>query len=173
MPEKNRRVIYWDSCVFLSYLDETPDRIKILSDVIEEIEQNDNSIILTSSDSMVEVAFVSKEWDEKQLDSSTVSIIDGLWNDTNLIKIIDNGPHIALSARQLIRDGLVDGKSLKPKDAIHLATAQWYNKTIDKVDEFQTYDKKLLNYGLHIGIHTVEPHVIQHKMNLEIKNKTN
>jgi predicted nucleic acid-binding protein len=163
MP-KNSRVIYWDSCVFLSHINGIPDRIQTINSILYEINEDDNSIILTSSESIVEVAHALYEKENNQLDPKIESVIDAMWDDSRIVKMIDNGPHIAKIARNLIRDAIPQGWSLKSKDAIHLASAMWHNQFVRCIDEFHTYDKKLFKYEAMIGIHINTPHVLQYRM---------
>jgi predicted nucleic acid-binding protein len=164
--DKSARVLYWDSCVFLSYIEEVPGRISTLEDVLEEISENKDSIIFTSSMSTVEVAFSDGEKDKRKLDPEIQSKIDALWEDNSVVEMVDLSPIVAQMSRKLMRDALPHGKSLKPNDAIHLATAEWLNKYVRSIDEFQTYDQKLESYGPMIGIKVCEPHVVQHRMDI-------
>ena len=167
MPNNNERVIYWDSCVFLSHINGMPDRLQIINDVTNEIGKDENSIILTSSESIVEVAHALCEKEQKQLDPEVKAAIDAMWDDSRIVEMIDNGPHIAKVARKLIRDAIPNGWVLKSKDAVHLASAMWHDKQVRRVDEFQPYDKKLFKYQTMIGIHIAYPHVIQYRINFD------
>lgn len=166
MPTNNR-VIYWDSCVFLSHLNGIPNRIQTINDILDEINDNENSFILTSSESIVEVAHAIYEKEQNRLDPQVEAIIDAMWDDSSIVKIIDNGPHIAKVARGLVRDAIPQGWSLKSKDAVHLASALWYNRHVRQIDEFHTYDTGLFKYQVMIGIHINRPHVLQYRMNLK------
>ncbi len=64
---------------------------------------------------------------------------------------------IAKEARTLIREALTRKWSLKPLDAIHLATARWLSKAGLSIDEFHTYDKGIFKYGSVVGFKIVEP----------------
>src|SRR6266496_3676331 len=102
----NNRQVYWDSNVFLSHLNGVPERIKVLRDLIAEIQEEDGSFILTSSESIVEVAHAIDEKLNNRLDPRVEEAIDEMWQNYKLIKMIDSGPHIAPIARGLIRDGI-------------------------------------------------------------------
>lgn len=166
MPN-NGRVIYWDSCVFLSHINGIQDRIQTINDVLNEINEDRNSIILTSSESIVEVAHALYEKEQNRLDPEVEVAIDTMWDDSNIVAMIDNGPHIARRARKLIRDAIPHGWVLKPKDAIHMASAYWYDYYVGSIDEFHTYDDKLFKYQVMIGINIDYPHVLQYKMNIK------
>jgi predicted nucleic acid-binding protein len=169
MPNNNGRIIYWDSCVFLSHINGMPDRTQTISDILSEIGGDPASIILTSSESIVEVAHALYEKEQKQLDSDIEAIIDAMWDDSSIVEMIDNGPHIAKIARKLIRDAIPNGWVLKSKDAVHLASAMWYDRYVSSVGEFHTYDDRLFKYGTMIGIHVDYPHVLQYRMNFNEK----
>lgn len=157
----NNRQIYWDSNVFLSHLNGVPARINNLRDLIAEIQEQDGSFILTSSESIVEVAHAVDEKLFNRLDPRVEEAIDAMWQNYKLIKMIDNGPHIAPIARGLIRDAIPQGWKLSPKDAVHLASAFWYNKYVHLIDEFHTYDNKLQKFQAMIGIPICEPYANQ------------
>jgi predicted nucleic acid-binding protein len=157
----NKICLYWDSNVFLSHLNGVPERIKTIRDLIQEIEENESSCILTSSESIVEVAHVLDEKMNGRLDPRVEEAIDAMWQNHKLIKMIDNGHHISTLARNLIRDAIPQKWKLSPKDAVHLASAYWYNKNVCPIDEFHTYDTKLYKFEAMIGIHICEPYVKQ------------
>ena len=54
MPEP--RFLYWDTDVFLSYLNENPDRIQTLEAILDSVSQDKQHLIVTSTISKVEVA---------------------------------------------------------------------------------------------------------------------
>ena len=166
MPN-NSSILYWDSCVFLSHINGMPERIQVINSVIYEISNNIDSIILTSSESIVEVAHALYEKEQKRLDPNVEKKIDAMWDDSSVVKIIDNGEHIAKLARGLIRDALPNEWVLKSKDAIHLASAMWYDRYVANIDEFQTYDDRLFKYEAMVGIHINYPHVLQYRINFD------
>ena len=86
-----------------------------------------------------------------------------MWENP-LIKIIDNGQHIAPYARRLIRAAIPNKWRLKPKDAVHLASVFWYNKYLHRIEEFHTYDPAPNKYEAMIGINICEPQVQQPKL---------
>lgn len=159
----NNRCIYWDSNVFLTHLNAVPNRTKTLIDLIQEIE-DEKGYILTSSESIVEVAHALHEKQNGRLDPLVEEAIDAMWQNNNLIKMIDNGHHISTIARKLIRDVIPNNWVLKPKDAVHLASAFWYNKNVQAIEEFHTYDERLYKYETMIGMHICEPYAKQMRM---------
>lgn len=158
------RTLYWDSSVFLSHLNAHPDRKQVIDSVIAEIRENKDSIILTSSESIVEVNCAADERTQGKTNPKIEKIIDAMFNETAIVRIVDNGPHIAISARRLIRDVIPQGWVLKPKDAVHLATAQWLSEHGILVNEINTYEPSWKKYETTVGIHIEEPHVVQYRM---------
>lgn len=165
MASKPKRFIYWDSSVFVSYLEKDPGRYKIIDAAWHEISSGQEAQIIVSTEAIVEVAFVELEKTSRVNDPNIEASIDAIWKDPS-VQLIEFHPDIALLARTLMRDGLTKGLSLKPKDAIHLATAHWIDKNVLPVGEFFTYDKKLEKYEVQIGIPICEPHVTQLRMEL-------
>lgn len=66
---------------------------------------------------------------------------------------------IGRDARTLMRRAIASGNSLKPLDAIHLATAARL-----KVVEFHTYDQRLFKYTGIVGFSITEPAVVQPRL---------
>ena len=163
MPNKSR-VLYWDSSVFLSWVNEIPSRVPIILDIHAEIMESDNSLVYTSVESIVEVTHADSERENHALDPNVEEILIGMWEDTSFVTIVEHIPHIAEIARRLMRDAIPQGWILKPKDAIHLATAMWLDKNVRRIDELHTYDKNLPKYEAMIGIHICEPYVLQARM---------
>ena len=153
--------LYWDSNVFLSLLNGMPSRDSTIRGIMQETEKQRDSFILTSSESIVEVAHVADEKFRSRLDPRVEALIDEMWAMDKVVKFIDNGAHISPIARRLIRDAIPQGWVLTAKDAVHLASAFWYNQKVHRIDEFHTYDNGLFKYEAMIGIHICEPHVRQ------------
>ena len=158
-PERNRT--YWDSCVFLSYINATPDRLPILDALLAESDDPENPReIVTSTFSIVEVAFELNEKAQGALDPAAESAIDALWSDRHAVKLIEFHEGIARDARTLIRGALAMGRrSLKPGDATHLASARSLGAT-----EFHTYSKDLPRFSALTGLQISEPFVYQPRM---------
>lgn len=171
MPSKGR-IVYWDSNIFLSFINKIPDRIQTIRDLLTEIQEDAHSFILTSSESIAEVANAAFEKEQSKLNPAIEEQIDAMWDDASMVRIIDNGSHIARIARDLIRDAIPHGWVLKPKDASHLASAYWYNQKVGELKEFHTYDLRLHKYQTMIGIHVDTPHVLQYRMDLEDNDDT-
>lgn len=86
--------------------------------------------------------------------------IDALWNNPEVVEMVDFSDEIALAARKLMREGMTRGWKLTTNDAIHLASAQWVGAI-----ELHTYDKAdLPRYSELLGLIICEPHTIQPKL---------
>jgi predicted nucleic acid-binding protein len=142
---------YWDACVFLSEINATPDRAPIIESILDDCDQGKTEIY-TSILSIAEVAYAETEKDSKVLDDETCKKIEKFWIPPSPIKMIEIGEPILWDAQDLIRAALKNGKSLKPADAIHLATAK--RLTIDAV---HTYDEKMRNHAGLISYPILEP----------------
>ena len=157
MPEP--RFLYWDTDVFLSYLNENPDRIQTLEAILDSVSQDKQHLIVTSTISKVEVAWVAHEKSNRVLSPDEEARIDGLWNDSSVIEFVEFHDDIAIFARDIMRTGMIKGWKLRANDAIHLASAQWV-----QCYEVNTYDDKWKKYEEFIGITVKEPSVTQPKL---------
>jgi len=72
--------------------------------------------------------------------------IEALWIPPSPIKLIEIHEFILKDAKQLMRQGIQNGFSLKPYDAIHLATAKRM-----KIDEIHTYEPAWFKYAQFVG----------------------
>jgi len=154
MPEP--RFLYWDTDVFLPYLNDNPDRISTLQAILDDVSKDKQHLIVTSTITKVEVAWVAHEKLNRVLSTDEEARIDALWDDSSVIEFVEFYDDIAILARDIMRDGMIKGWKLKANDAIHLASAQSV-----KCYEVNTYDSKLKKYSELIGIMIKEPSVIQ------------
>ena len=120
--------------------------------------------IHTSTLSHVEVAFGASEQARQALDPRTERRIDNLWADTEFIVSVEYHAGIGQIARSLIRSAITEGWSLKPLDAVHLATAQWLSSNNLALEEFQTYDNALMRYEPFVDFTICEPRAEQPRM---------
>ncbi|TMK79485.1 MAG: type II toxin-antitoxin system VapC family toxin [Actinobacteria bacterium] len=157
MPPNPARV-YWDSCVFLSYINGYEERLPTIDALLAESSDRENEReIVSSTFTIVEVAFDLNEQAQAALDSETEAKIDALWGDRYAVKLIEFHEGIARDARTLMRGAVASGRpSLKPGDAIHLASARSL-----EVVEFHTYSKDLARFTDLTGLKIVEPSVDQ------------
>jgi len=149
MPDAPQRV-YWDACVFLSYVNGVADRLPSIDALFEDA-RTDKIQIVTSVLSIAEVAFGAQEQAGKALDLETEEKINGLWNDP-VATIAEFHSLIAAEAVQLMRAGIPNGWSLKAADAIHLATAKRVGAA-----KFHTYDEALKKWATVVGLPVEEP----------------
>ncbi len=112
----------------------------------------------------MEVAFGASEQKHRSLDEETERRIDSLWADPEAVVLVECHNAIGSEARNLIRSAIARGLSLKPLDAIHLATAQWLSKVGLTVREFHTYDKRLRRCESIVGFRIIEPNTPQIRM---------
>ena len=155
MPDEASR-IYWDSNVLLSYINDHPDRVPIIEELFRQARAGDIELF-TSAVSRVEVAFAAAEKAEGSLDTTVEEQIDTLWAPGSPVKTVEFYDLIGDRARALMRQGIAQGwGSLKPIDAIHLATAQQM-----AVAEFHTYCERLQAWSGHLGFPVTEPQTAQ------------
>jgi len=153
-------MLYWDSCVFLSYIDAEEGRVDVIEGILEEIQRSKGTRkIVTSSVSIVEVAFGAQEKLKRTLDPSILAKIDALWGDTSVLAIIEYHDGIARIARDHMRDAMARSTKLTPLDAVHLASAQWLGAY-----EVQTYDDGLWKFEDVIGRKICSPYVLQNRI---------
>jgi len=111
--------IYWDADVFLSYLNNDPGRLPVIEAILEAVESSKNDRIVTSVLSKVEVTWVAHEKLNRVLSRDEEDRINAMWNNSEVIELIDFNEEIALMARQVMRDGMIKGWKLRTNDAIH------------------------------------------------------
>jgi predicted nucleic acid-binding protein len=151
--------IYADSCVFLAYLNNQPVQAEVCDQLFEAVSRDRERKLLTSTHSLVEVAYVDSEKKSARLAPDTLERIDALWMDNNLLEIDEYSEVIARAARSMMRSAILKQRSLKPSDAVHLATAAHRG-----VQEFFTYDRQLLNLSIDLPFTIKEPYVIQPRL---------
>lgn len=157
MPDV-RRLIYWDACVFLDWVNGIPEKLPILDAIIDRAGLRGDVEIVTSTLSITEVAIGRLTQAGSGLDPSIEARIDALWTDP-VIKQIEFHRAIAFEARDLVRAVKLSARSLKPMDAIHLATARRIGAS-----EFQTYNDRLLKLPPIVGLPITEPTILQPRL---------
>lgn len=159
MPNE-QRLLYWDSNVFLDYINENPENVNTIEDLLQEVMNDDGARIVTSVIAKVEVAFAAYEKTQGTLDSEAEADIDALWEDASVVELIEFNDEIALMARDLMREAVTRGWGLRPNDAIHLASAQW----MESITEFHTTDGRLDKYDSLIECNICRPYVVQPRL---------
>lgn len=154
MPGKLR--VYWDSCVFLHYIEGTPQHLPILDQILKRAQPSGDIELVTSTLSISEVAFAEPERTRRMLDPEVIKALDALWNDQSVINLVDVSILVTTEARDIVRRS-IEVKPIvpimKPPDAIHLATAKRMH-----VYEFHTYDDKVLKHSHIHGFPIVAPY---------------
>jgi len=156
MPD-DLQVIYWDANLFLSYLNAIPDRLPDLDALLDQSGQEFQ--IVTSTVSIVEVAFAATEQAAGALDPAIEQRIAALWAPESPIKLVEFSGLVAEMARDLVREAIGRGQRMKPMDAIHLATA----KTV-AASAFHTYDEHLYQYAELVGFPIAPPQAAAPKL---------
>ena len=159
------RIIYWDSCVFLYYVNMIPEYASLLEQILESSVSDSSPVKVYTSDlTHVEVSFSASEQMSKVLDPETENLISNLWSDSKAVVSVEYHTKIGQIAISLMRDAVTRGQSLKPYDAVHLATAQWLSSVGLTVEEFHTYDQGLFRYAYIVGFPIVEPRIENPRM---------
>ena len=157
MPD-DPRMVYWDSCIFLHYIEGTKEWMPILDSLIDEASTTGELVIVTSTVSITEVAFAKVEKSGRALDPAVEADIDGLWADRSAIRLVEFDQVIARAGRTLLRRAIEIGRSLKPMDAIHLATAE-----LMQVAELHTTDDTLKTWN-DLGFSVQDPYTQRPKL---------
>lgn len=133
------RRLYWDACVALHYIEGTPEWLPVLERLLGNSADASNELeLITSTFSVVEVAFTEAEKRQLEHAQESEDRITKFWQ-SRAISLVDAHELIAIDARAIVRDSLFNQWLIKPKDAIHLATAKRLG-----VVAFHTMDKRLL-----------------------------
>ena len=143
------RRIYWDANTFLNRLGPESARSLLLEHYLSRSAGGELEII-TSNLTIVEVAFSPTEGGAGSLDAEEDAKIRAWWTDPQTVTIVPLNDAIAFDARSLVRAGKSIGASLKPADAIHLATAMQAG-----ADVFHTYDRRLRSAARRLRVITV------------------
>src|SRR5262245_26247246 len=138
MPS-SAQYLYWDTCVFLSYLKRTSNRWPTISALFEEIQQSNRTRkIVTSRITYAEVTYIAFDKgtgfppdEEKRLDE--------FWSDYHVITFIESTEEVMYITRTLKRHAVQQGWKLKLPDAIHLASALWLAQFSNSI-VFHTYN---------------------------------
>ena len=90
MLRPGRRRIYWDSCVWLRYINETPADKEILDILLNDSAMRlGNSHLITSLIAQTEVAFGAVEQNNQTLDADVEQKIDSLWKDRRAVTVVE------------------------------------------------------------------------------------
>jgi predicted nucleic acid-binding protein len=153
-------MIYWDACVFLHFVEATPAWMPTIDAILTEVSRTGDLVIVTSTVSVAEVAFAKIEKSGGVLDPAIVAVVDSLWADESVVRLIELDQLIARAARDLMRRSIEIPRHLKPMDAIHLATAQQM-----KVSDLHTMDEPMKNWN-DLGFPVQDPWVAQPRLGI-------
>lgn len=112
MTNKLTKAIYCDSCVFLSYIEETSDRIATLDNLFDAIRDGKADKLITSTLTITEVAYAAQEKENRKQDPNVLGYMDALWTDLSLIIIIEFNEFIARMARKLMRQAMLESSKI-------------------------------------------------------------
>src|SRR5258708_4177582 len=123
------RRYYWDSSVFCSFFNKEPKRTDIVFDLLKDA-QAERSEIVTSSFTLVEVIKLknTKAITAKQ----EMQLMEFL--EYPCIKIVNAERGVCERARQFVWK-----HGMKPKDAVHMATAEFASKIVT-INELFSWD---------------------------------
>ncbi len=155
MPDKTP-AFYWDSSVWLSYLNSTNGRAAHIDPYVvacqksKQKKSKPNFSIVASTFVIAEVAFVRTESTSRVLSDVEEQKIDAL---LSIAKLMSAHDAIMREARSMMREALSQGLHIPSgADAVHLATARRMNAT-----QLHTYDRKLLALRDAFGFPIKEP----------------
>lgn len=158
MPADAPHRIYWDTCVIISYLEATPDRIGEIESILQE--QRDGKFeIVTSLVTRAEVVYIA----DMDADDS-LALVDGIWTPDSPITPVEVFDKIVTDAQRLIlRQKETEGlPKLSPIDAIHIASAAQYASRLD------TYDEDLHSFSNIAGIPIGYPVAAEPQLDAEL-----
>lgn len=113
MP-RTLRYLYWDSCVFLKYINGETGRAEIIETAWDEISSEPDDRIITSALSIVEVGYAAEEKRLRQLNLQSENKINDMWLDPS-VRLVEAMQDIMYTARSLMRETVERGIAvLKP-----------------------------------------------------------
>src|ERR1700737_4504174 len=137
---------YWDSGVFVAYFNDEPKRADVVENLLNEGKDGKLTVI-TSAFACVEVL---KLKDQKHLTKEHEQMISDFF-EYPFIKLVDATRGVCEAARHLIWKH----PALKPKDAVHLASALAYVER-EYLDVLFSYDADFLKLD---GVATQKFHI--------------
>lgn len=127
----NKQRVYWDSCNWIGLINEEKNKIEHLHHILDRAKKKEIEI-LTSAFTLAEVFKTSCEEAEKSLPEEKDRVFEEYLMQ-EFVVFVQVTWDIGIYARKLLRR--IEGLK-KPQDAIHLASAAYYN-----VDEVHTFDR--------------------------------
>ena len=128
----NRKIVYWDSDVFLALINEDKSTLELqrCTDVWISAQKGDIHIVTSTLTS----AEVIHKKGQVKLDPNKRHLVSNFFRQ-NFISQKPVTREIAELARDVVWDS-----NIKPKDAIHIATAAYY-----RLKSFHSFDKNLVD----------------------------
>lgn len=152
----SKDVRYWDACAFLGFLNGEQDKVSECQAVLKAA-HNGHVLIVTSALSLAEVIWIKGG---PKLDATKRTIVEQFFK-ADYISVRNVTRIVAEVAQSVVWD-----YGIKPKDAIHVATAAVY-----KLPMLNTYDEELLDKnGTTINGHVLaiqKPHYVE-QLDLEV-----
>jgi predicted nucleic acid-binding protein len=120
---------YWDSCAFLAWLQNEADRVDACRDTIEQAKRGE-VLLVTSALTVAEVLWIKEG---PRLTSDKATLLNRFFR-RSYIRVVNVDRATAERSQSLV---WADG--IRPKDAIHVATALKY-----QCDVLETFDGGLI-----------------------------
>lgn len=128
-----RQIVYWDSNAFLGLLNGEQDKAPSCENVWKAGEDG-LLVIVTSTLTVAEVIYAKGA---PKLDATKRPLVNNFFRANHIVQ-----KPLTRSIAELARDVVWDS-NVRPRDAIHIATAAYY-----KINEFHTFDGPLLESKL-------------------------
>ncbi|MGI8407547.1 MAG: type II toxin-antitoxin system VapC family toxin [Actinomycetota bacterium] len=148
---------YLDSNVLLAYVLGEANRATTVEQLLREAEGGKRRLI-TSTISVVEVAFAAEKSKGFAIDPGALAAIDKLWEGGQPVGLAEASTRTMYVARDLARRARSESWGLTPADAIHLATAVRHEASV-----LYTYEAKATRerWSSIMGISVDEPTISQ------------
>lgn len=154
---------YLDANVLLAYISSEADRVDIVDQLLSDAAEGKRSLA-TSTLSIVEVAYAVSDLGI-DLSKASEQAIDELWAPTSPILLVEPSVSVMRSARGFLRQAKGAGRSLKPADSIHLASAA-ITAAIGTLLTYETENTRTF-WAEVTGLVVSEPNVEQRRLPLE------
>lgn len=133
--------IYWDSDTFLGHLQNEPGKVELCAATLERARKGE-VLIVTSTLTIAEVLWMRNA---PKISKKKAVIVQSFFRKS-FFRVVNVTRKIAERAQELVWD-----HSIKPKDAIHVATAEFYS-----VPVLETFDADLIAKSGRVGVPPIE-----------------
>lgn len=124
----------------MAYFNREDNRHTVIKQVLDDVKASNGSrLIATSAFTLIEATYLKEELNQQRLDPDTENLMDLMWYDRSVIRIIPVSAEIAQRTRGLRRRLYGTDAKLTRADATHIATAIWL-----EVNEVNSYDGDFL-----------------------------